>query len=185
MVNRCKWCEKITDEEYLQYHDDEWSGEPLQSDRDVFELLCLEGAQSGLSWKTILKKRLKYKEVYSNFNIVSCADMTQKDLDRILDSGSVVRHKGKIKSVVVNATASKLIVQEFGSLFKYFEHMLEGVDCSSLQISQVPVSEASTKISKDLKKRGFAFVGPTTVQAFLQASGLFRAHDSHCFKFIG
>ena len=182
-MKRCKWTAAITDEEYLRYHDEEWS-EPLTDDRDLFELLSLEGAQAGLSWQTILKKRTNYRKCFINFDLEKVGKLRKKDIAKILDQGGVVKHSGKIKSVISNAIAFKKVINEFGSLHEYFQFYLNDVDVFDPLVTQTPISPASTMISKDMKKRGFNFVGPTVIQAFLQASGLYKAHDSGCFKHI-
>ena len=181
-VSRCKWAQNIKDTEYLEYHDKEW-GTPVRDDRSLFELLTLEGAMAGLSWLTILKKRNHYRREYKNFDIEKVSHMTQKELEQILVRGDVVKHGGKIRSVVVNACACKDLIEEYGSIAKYFEDMLDGEDVSDLSITTAPVSEVAKSISKNLKKRGFSFVGPTTVQSFLQATGFFQCHDEECFRY--
>lgn len=180
-IVRCAWASKITDPEYLEYHDLEWSV-PITDDVALFELLCLEGAQSGLSWITILKKREMYRKHFCRFDFRKIAQMKETAVGDILAKGGVVRHLGKIKSVFDNAKAVLKLLTEFPSLHAYFQTVLVGVDVRDPGITQTPVSEASVRVSKDLKKRGFNFVGPTTMQAFLQASGLFQAHDRGCFK---
>ena len=181
-VSRCKWAQTIKDEEYLEYHDTVW-GTPVRDDRSLFELLTLEGAMAGLSWLTILKKRNHYRREYHNFDVEKVCSMSLKDLDKILARGNVVKHNGKINSVVVNASACKDLIDEFGSISRYFEEMLDGENTSDLSITTAPVSDIARTISKNLKKRGFSFVGPTTVQSFLQASGFFKCHDSQCFRY--
>jgi DNA-3-methyladenine glycosylase I len=134
-IQRCKWTSRITDEEYLKYHDEEWS-EPHTDDRALFELLCLEGAQAGLSWQTILKKRKNYRRVFHNFHIDSLLTLGDSDLNTILSSGGVVKHFGKIKSVVQNAAASKKIIKEFGTLYAYFSSFLTDINVSDPSITQ-------------------------------------------------
>lgn len=181
VVSRCKWAQNITDPEYLEYHDTEW-GSPVRSDESLFELLTLEGAMAGLSWLIILRKRKYYRNEFANFDINMVAKMTQLDVEKILHRGNIVNHSGKIKSVIVNANALLDLIEEFGSISSYFNTMLKDTNVCDLAITTAPVSNIATKISKDLKKRGFTFVGPTTVQSFLQAAGFFHCHDEFCFR---
>jgi len=183
-VSRCKWAQNIKDQEYLEYHDKEWSTS-VRDDRSIFELLTLEGAMAGLSWLTILKKRNSYRREYKDFDIGKVSKMTEKDAQEIFTRGDVVKHSGKIKSVIINANACVDLIAEYGSLAAYFDDMLEGEDTTDLTVTTAPVSDIAKSISKDLKKRGFSFVGPTTVQSFLQASGFFQSHDNQCFRYKG
>ena len=137
---------------------------------------------AGLSWLTILKKRQHYRNEFYNFEISKVASMTDSDAVKILSNGLVVKHIGKIRSVLANANACLDLISEFGSLATYFDSVLECTDTTDLSITTAPVSEIATMISKNLKKRGFKFVGPTTIQSFLQASGFFQAHDIQCFR---
>ena len=134
-MRRCKWTESITDEEYLKYHDEEWS-EPLTEDRDLFELLCLEGAQAGLSWLTILKKRKNYRKVFCDFDLEKVGKLGDKNIQNILEKGGVVKHSGKIKSVITNAIACKKVISEFGSLLTYFKSFLGGIDIHDPTVTQ-------------------------------------------------
>ena len=141
-MKRCKWTTNITDEEYLQYHDEEWS-EPHTDDRDLFELLCLEGAQAGLSWQTILKKRKNYRKFFKNFDINSVSNMQDSDVNKILLSDGVVRHQGKLGSVVKNSIAAKKVIEEFGSLYSYFRSFIADVDITDPSITQAYVTPPS------------------------------------------
>ena len=138
-VSRCKWTTNIKDEEYIAYHDEEW-GTPLTADRDLFELLCLEGAQAGLSWQTILKKRKNYRLSFDNFDIAKIVKFTDARVNTILASGGVVKHIGKIQSVVANAKATQVLLTEFKSLHRYFTSQLEGVDIADPAVTQVYVT---------------------------------------------
>lgn len=134
-MKRCKWTATIKDEEYLEYHDKEWSGAPLTKGRDLFELLCLEGAQAGLSWQTILKKRKNYRKVFKNFDIESVVKMNVGDVDMT----GIVKHHGKVKSVIQNALSAQTVVGEFGSLHAFFKNLLEGVDVCDPAVTQAYV----------------------------------------------
>ncbi len=181
VVSRCKWAQSITDAEYLAYHDTEW-GSPVRSNEELFELLTLEGAMAGLSWLTILRKRKFYRQEFANFDINSVAKMKTSHIERIIQNGNVVKHRGKIKSVIINANAFLSMIDEFGSISAYFDSMLKDTNVEDLAITTAPTSDVATTISKNLKKRGFSFVGPTTVQSFLQAAGFFKCHDEFCFR---
>jgi DNA-3-methyladenine glycosylase I len=176
---RCGWAE--THPLHTEYHDAEW-GVPTHDDRLLFEMICLEGAQAGLSWLTILQKRDGYRRVFENFDIDRI--VAKVDADRqaelVLDPG-IVRHRQKIAAVVKNAHAALGVRDEFGSLDAYIWAFVDGRPI----VGGVAHggTEASVKLSKDLKKRGFGFVGPTTMYAFMQAVGLINDHEPHCFRF--
>jgi DNA-3-methyladenine glycosylase I len=156
----------------------------VRDDRSLFELLCLEGAMAGLSWLTILKKRRGYREEFFGFHIDRIIKMTVSDIQEILNRGRVVKHFGKVKSVITNAHAVQKLLMEHRSLHAYFACMLGDTNVHDLEITTSPVSQVAITISKDLKRRGFVFVGPTTIQSFLQAAGLFQCHDTKCFRYI-
>lgn len=175
---RCPWC--TSDEQYISYHDNEW-GNPVTDDRILFEKICLEGFQSGLSWKTILVKREHFRKAFKNFDYKKVAKFTDKDVDRLLLDAGIVRHRGKIEAVINNAKLAHDLVKEFGSLSNYFwsyEAKKKSKGTSKIQAT----SEESILMSKDLKKRGWKFVGPTTMYAFMQAMGLVNDHAKDCFK---
>ncbi|EQC48722.1 methyladenine glycosylase [Bacteriovorax sp. BSW11_IV] len=175
---RCPWC--TSDEQYISYHDNEW-GNPVTDDRILFEKICLEGFQSGLSWKTILVKREHFRKAFKNFDYKKVAKFTDKDVDRLLLDAGIVRHRGKIEAVINNAKLAHDLVKEFGSLSNYFwsyEAKKKSKGTSKIQAT----SEESILLSKDLKKRGWKFVGPTTMYAFMQAMGLVNDHAKDCFK---
>lgn len=173
---RCGWCSQT--DEYLNYHDREW-GFPVTDDRRLFEKICLESFQSGLSWRTILTKRENFRTAFAGFDFNIVADFTDDDVNRLLNDKGIVRHRGKIEAAINNARRACEMIAVEGSLAAYFwsfepdEHTL-GVPLS------VSVSDTSVALSKDLKKRGWKFVGPTTVYAFMQAMGLINDHAEGC-----
>ncbi len=173
---RCQWCEGAP--EFPHYHDTEW-GFPVSNDRRLFEKLCLEGFQSGLSWRTILVKRENFRAAFSNFDIEKIARFTQRDVNRLLKDAGIVRHRGKIEAVINNAKRAKEMVKQEGSLAAYFWRFEP--DVKNLAKPQtVSTSAESIALSKDLKKRGWKFVGPTTAYAFMQAMGLVNDHVAGC-----
>jgi DNA-3-methyladenine glycosylase I len=179
---RCFWAG--TDDGYVRYHDQEW-GRPVADDRRLFEKLCLEGFQSGLSWLTILRKRENFRAAFDDFDFEKLALRTDADIEVALGDAGIVRHRGKIASVHNNARRALEMRDEFGSLAAYFWRFEPGVaerpDRVDLDILRaMPKTEISTRISKDLKKRGWSFVGPTTVYAFMQAMGLVNDHIEGC-----
>jgi DNA-3-methyladenine glycosylase I len=171
---RCRWC--LATPEYLAYHDDEW-GFPVADDRRLFEKLSLEGFQSGLSWRTILAKRENFRAAFHGFDIARVAAMGPRDVERLLQDEGIVRHRGKIEAVIHNAGRALALSADEGSLAAYVwrhEAPLEGAPQTA------STSAASVAMSKDLKKRGWKFVGPTTVYAFMQAMGLINDHAESC-----
>jgi DNA-3-methyladenine glycosylase I len=166
---RCKWCGAAP--VFLAYHDKEW-GFPVDDDFRLFEKLCLEGFQSGLSWRTILAKRENFRDAFHNFDFDRIARYTQRDVDRLLKNEGIVRHRGKIEAVIK-------LVKHNGSLAAFFW----GYEPDAKQLAKpqtVSTSEVSIALSKDLKKMGWKFVGPTTVYAFMQAMGLINDHVADC-----
>lgn len=182
-VVRCAWCGD--DEDYIKYHDDEW-GKPTHNDRKLFEMLVLEGAQAGLSWITILKKREGYRKAFDNFDVQKVAQYgEEKRNELVLDSG-IIRNKLKIKSAVQNARVFIEIQKEFESFDKYLWGFVnfKQIRNSFEDLSELPTStELSDTISKDLKKRGMSFVGSTIIYAYLQATGVVFDHTKDCFLF--
>lgn len=173
---RCRWC--VGTEGYLHYHDHEW-GFPVADDRRLFEKLCLEGFQSGLSWRTILEKRDNFRAAFANFEAAKIALFTEKDVERLLQDAGIVRHRGKIEAVINNARRCLELVEKEGSLAAYvWRHEPRPDELGTPQTAST--SAASVAMSKDLKKRGWGFVGPTTVYAFMQAMGLFNDHAEGC-----
>lgn len=173
---RCRWCAAAP--EFLAYHDHEW-GLPVDDDRRLFEKLCLEGFQSGLSWRTILAKRERFRTVFHDFDFERVARFTEADVERLLLDPGIVRHRGKIKATINNARRACELVEREGSLAAYvWQHEPTEADLAVPQ-SQT-TSTASVAMSRDLKKRGWSFVGPTTVFAFMQAVGLINDHAEGC-----
>jgi len=183
MKNRCEW--SGTDPLYLKYHDDEW-GVPLHDDRGLFELLILEGAQAGLSWLTILKKRDNYRKAFHGFDPQKIAGYTATDVQRLLADPGIVRNRRKIESAIRNARGVLAIREEFGSfdsfLWRYVDY--QPIQNAWRSLAEVPAKTAiSDMISKDLKKRGFNFVGSTICYAFMQAVGMVNDHIVGCFRY--
>jgi DNA-3-methyladenine glycosylase I len=179
---RCAWHGNLPD--YLVYHDTEW-GRPVTADIRLFEKLCLEGFQSGLSWLTILRKRENFREAFDGFDFRVLAARPDSEIDRHLQNAGIIRHRGKIASVYNNARRAVELAGEHGSLAAFFwsfepqPHERPAVfDFDALRAN--PKTEASTRISKILKKKGWSFVGPTTVYAFMQAMGLVNDHIEGC-----
>jgi len=173
---RCRWCDAAP--EFLHYHDIEW-GFPVNDDYRLFEKLCLEGFQSGLSWRTILAKRDNFRAAFHSFDFNLIARFTQRDVNRLLNDEGIVRHRGKIEAVINNAKLACELVKQEGSLAAYIWRFEP--DARSLAKPQTAsTSPESIALSKDLKKRGWKFVGPTTVYAFMQAMGLINDHVENC-----
>ncbi|WP_374587735.1 DNA-3-methyladenine glycosylase I [Ideonella dechloratans] len=172
---RCRWC--LATPEYLAYHDSEW-GYPVVDDRRLFEKLCLEGFQSGLSWRTILAKRENFRAAFDGFDFHAMARYGEADVARLLADAGIVRHRGKIEAVIHNAGRAQALAEEAGSLAAYFWRYEPAEVLATPQA--VSVSPESIALSKDLKKRGWKFVGPTTVYAFMQAMGLVNDHAEGC-----
>jgi DNA-3-methyladenine glycosylase I len=180
---RCAWCGG--DPLILAYHDEEW-GVPVHDDRRLFEFLVLEGAQAGLNWLTILKKREAYRRAFHNFDLVIVANYTQKDIERLLIDPGIVRNRLKIESAVANARAMIEIRNEYGSLDAFIWSFVNGapIQNSWKQISELPSkTNESEALSRELKKRGCNFVGPTICYAFMQAVGMVNDHILDCFRY--
>lgn len=182
MKNRCGWCG--TNPLYVAYHDNEW-GVPLHDDRRLFELLALEGAQAGLSWLTILKKRETYRAAFHGFDPQKIACYTEVDMERLLADPGIVRNRRKIESVVRNARGVLTIIEEFGSfdsfLWRYVDD--QPIQNTWRSLAEVPAETAlSDRMSKNLKDRGFNFVGSTICYAFMQAIGMVNDHLVNCFR---
>ena len=181
-MNRCTWAK---DEPNLTYHDKEW-GRAQHDDQKLFEFLILEGAQAGLSWVTILKRRDGYRKAFSNFDVLKVSKFTQKRVEKLLQDESIIRNKLKVNSAVKNAKAFLNIQTEFGSFDKYLWGFVnhKPIKNKFKKLSDIPTStEISEKLSKDLKKRGFSFVGPTICYALMQATGMVNDHTSNCFLY--
>ena len=181
-ATRCFWPGALPD--YLQYHDNEW-GRPVANDIRLFENICLEGFQSGLSWLTILRKRDNFREAFSAFDFDRVAQYGETDIERLLSNPGIVRHRGKIVSTINNAKRARELADEAGSLAAWFwkfepdaDERQKVVDYPTLIAN--PTTPTSKRISKELKKRSWTFVGPTTVYAFMQAMGLVNDHIEGC-----
>ncbi|MGH8413687.1 MAG: DNA-3-methyladenine glycosylase I [Gammaproteobacteria bacterium] len=181
---RCPWPSLETDALYSDYHDKEW-GVPVHDERRWFEFLILEGAQAGLSWATILHKRTNYRKAFAGFDPKKVARFTARDIARLLKDAGIVRNHLKIKAAITNAKAFLTVQKEFGSFDTYIWRFVGGKTLRNHRRSpkQVPASTAiSDAMSKDLKKRGFKFVGSTICYAFMQATGLVDDHLTNCFR---
>jgi DNA-3-methyladenine glycosylase I len=181
-VLRCAWCQATP--AYRQYHDEEW-GLPEMDDRQLFEKLSLEGFQAGLSWLTILNKREAFRQAFANFDIDKVARFTERDVERLVADACIVRHRGKIVSTINNAKRAIELREEFGSLAAYVWRFEPKPDTRPASVTHealraLPLAAEATALSKDLKKRGWSFVGPTTMYAFMQAMGLVNDHIEGC-----
>jgi DNA-3-methyladenine glycosylase I len=173
---RCRWCAAAP--EFLHYHDNEW-GFPVTDDRRLFEKLCLESFQSGLSWRTILAKRENFRAAFENFEYRRVARFGERDIQRLLGNPGIVRHRGKIEAVIHNARMAETLVQREGSLTSFLWRYEPAPD-QLAEPQTASTSPAAETLSKDLKKLGWKFVGPTTVYAFMQAMGLINDHARGC-----
>jgi len=179
---RCGWCG--TDPDYVRYHDTEW-GVPLHDDRRLFEFLVLESAQAGLSWLTILKKRAAYRRAFAGFDIERVARFNRRSVERLLADPGIVRNRRKIEAAITNARCCLALQDEFGSLDAYFWQFTEGrvIHHRWRTRDEVPANTAlSDALSRDLKSRGFRFVGSTICYAFMQATGMVNDHLVDCFR---
>ena len=173
---RCRWCADAPD--FFHYHDTEW-GFPVGDDRQLFEKLCLESFQSGLSWRTILAKRENFRAAFRQFDYNKVARFSQRDITRLLQDEGIVRHRGKIEAVINNAQRTCELVDREGSLAAYVWRF-EPDPATLAEPQTVSTTAESVALSKDLKKQGWKFVGPTTVYAFMQAMGLVNDHAEGC-----
>lgn len=182
-LKRCGWCEGDT--LYEEYHDKEW-GVPVYDDKILFEFLILETFQAGLSWITILKKRENFRKAFDDFNYIAIAEYSEDKIQELLQDPGIIRNKLKVRAAVSNAAAFQKVQQEFGSFSKY---IWKFVDHEPIQNKVVNYKEApattgeSDKLSKDLKKRGFKFVGSTVMYAHMQATGMVNDHEISCFRY--
>jgi DNA-3-methyladenine glycosylase I len=174
--SRCLWCGAAP--EFLTYHDKEW-GFPVKDDYRLFEKLCLESFQSGLSWRTILAKRENFRAAFCQFDFNKIARFTQRDVNRLLKDEGIVRHRGKIEATINNAKRAKELVKQEGSLAAFLWRY-EPASKNLAKPQSASTSQESLALSKDLKKLGWKFVGPTTVYAFMQAMGLINDHVEKC-----
>ncbi|MFK8028452.1 MAG: DNA-3-methyladenine glycosylase I [Gammaproteobacteria bacterium] len=184
MKKRCTWCGD--DLLYVKYHDKEW-GVPVRSDKKHFEFLILEGAQAGLSWITVLKKREAYRQAMDNFDFNMVATYEEAKVKQLLKNPGIIRNELKIRSTIRNAKAFIKIRKEFGTFNKYIWQFVNNkpIQNSWKLMKNVPAkTELADTISKDLKKRGFNFVGPTIVYAYMQAIGMINDHTTDCFRYL-
>ncbi len=174
-INRCRWGSAGIE---IPYHDTEW-GFPVGDDRRLFEKVCLEGFQSGLSWNTILRKRENFRKAFDDFDIDRMATYGESDVDRLLADAGIIRHRGKIEAAINNARRAQELVDEMGSLSSFFWGF-EPSKRDRVPTEFVAITAESTAMSKALKKRGWKFVGPTTMYALMQAMGLVNDHAAKC-----
>ena len=182
MTTRCSWCGD--DPLYVQYHDEEW-GVPVRDDRTLFEFLVLEGAQAGLSWITILRKREGYRELFDNFEAAKIARYSDKRLDKMLLDSRIVRNRLKVYGTRKNARAFLAVQAEYGSFADYIWQFVDGQPLQNRRksMAEVPAtSPVSDHLSKDLKARDFTFVGSTIMYAYMQATGMVNDHTTDCFR---
>ena len=179
-MNRCAWV-PLDDPLYIAYHDEEW-GTPERDERRLFELLNLEGAQAGLSWSTILRKREGYRSAFARWEIEKVARFGERDVERLLGDAGIVRHRGKIEAVIANARATLALDVPLPELLWSFVGGEPRVNAWRT-VDEIPAATAeSTSMSKELKRRGFRFLGPTTCYAFMQSAGLVDDHTPDCFR---
>ena len=180
-MNRCQW--SGTDELMIKYHDEEW-GVPVHDDKKLFEFIVLESAQAGLSWKTILYRRSGYRKAFANFDYLKVSKFTQKDVEKLMQDSRIIRNRLKIESTISNAKHFIEIQKEFGSFDKYIWGFVKNPLLNHIaSINDFKATTAlSDKISADLKKRGFKFMGSTIVYAHMQATGLVNDHENTCFR---
>jgi DNA-3-methyladenine glycosylase I len=182
---RCSWASGTTDARMIAYHDTEW-GVPSHDDRHLFEMLVLEGAQAGLSWKTILDKRAGYRHAFAGFDPAKVARFDAGKIERLLQDPGIVRNRLKVGSTVANAKAVLAVQQELGSLDGYLWSFVGGAPQMhrNRRLTDLPAETPESRaMSKDLKRRGFAFVGPTVCYAFMQATGMVNDHVTGCFRY--
>ena len=175
--NRCSWAGP--DEIYIKYHDEEW-GIPTHDDRELFEMLVLESFQAGLSWITILKKRQNFKKAFDDFDVEKVAGYGESKISELLENEGIIRHKRKIASAINNAQVFIEIQNEFGSFDSYIWSFTDG---EIIKAEYLTESDLSKDISKDLKKRGMKFVGPTIIYSYLESIGIIDNHQEGCFKY--
>jgi len=183
MVKRCTWCGD--DPLYVAYHDEDW-GVPVYDDQLLFEMLILEGAQAGLSWLTILRKRENYRKALHNFDADKISRYDQKEIDRLMQDAGIVRNRLKIESTIKNARGFLLLQEEFASFADYLWRFVDGKPIINAwkDLSAIPPNtKISDQLSKDLKKRGFNFVGSTICYAFMQSIGMVNDHTTECFRY--
>ncbi len=185
-MTRCEWVPE-GDALYVAYHDEEW-GVPSHDDRHLFEMLALEGAQAGLSWATILRKRENYRRAFAGFDVEKVARFTPTQVERLLSDPGIVRNRAKVEAAVANAQAVLHVHDEFPSLDTYLWRFVSGAPIRNRwrTLKEIPAETSESRaLSRDLKRRGFRFVGPTTCYAFMQATGMVNDHVTACFRWAG
>lgn len=183
-MKRCEWA-PLNDNLYIEYHDEEW-GVPVHDDRKLFEFLILEGAQAGLSWKTILYKRENYRKAFDNFNPEYICNYDANKINELLNNAGIIRNKLKINSAIKNSRFFIEIIEKYDSFNNYIWSFTDNrvITNTFKTLSEIPTeTELSRKISKDLKQRGFSFVGPTIIYSFMQAIGIVNDHIVDCFRY--
>jgi len=181
---RCSWA--VSNPLMQEYHDKEWGGTPIHDDRLLFEFLILEGVQAGLSWNIVLQKRENYRKAFDNFDYNKIANYSEKKVEELLKNKGIIRNRRKIQAVITNAKAFLEIQKEFGSFDAYIWDFIDHKPIKNVweSLEEIPAkTEISETISKDLKKRGFKFVGPTIIYAFMQAIGMVNDHTIDCFRY--
>ena len=185
MIQRCSWV-KLSNPLYVAYHDNEW-GRPMHDDQALFELLCLETYQAGLSWETVLNKRQAFRQAFFQYDIARVAQMTDEQMEALLDNGAIIRHRAKLFATRQNAQAVLKIQKQFGSFDRFLWDFVEGQQQihTVLKSKDIPSkTDLSEKLSKTLKQSGFSFTGPVAMQSFLQGAGLVNDHEETCsFKY--
>jgi DNA-3-methyladenine glycosylase I len=176
--NRCSWV-NLDEEIYVRYHDEEW-GVPTHDERELFEMLVLESFQAGLSWITILKKRENFRKAFDDFDVEKVAGYDENKVEELRSNEGIIRHKGKISSAINNAKIFIEIQKEFGSFNNYIWGFTDGEIIKSEYLTESMLSQT---ISKDLKRRGMKFVGPTIIYSYLESIGIIDNHEQNCFKF--
>lgn len=183
MTNRCAW--PIGNDLMINYHDCEW-GEPLHNDTKIFEFMVLDAFQAGLSWLTIIKKRENFRKAFDNYDVIKIANYTDEDFNRLMNDAGIIRNRLKITATIENAKQYQKVQQEFGSFDSYIWHFTDGKTIVNKwkSLNELPAkTELSDRISKDLLKRGFKFVGSTIIYAFMQAMGIVNDHTIDCFRY--
>jgi DNA-3-methyladenine glycosylase I len=182
MINRCVWC--VKDPLMIEYHDNEW-GVPVHDDRKHFEFIVLDGAQAGLSWQTVLRKREAYREAFDNFDFVKVARYKDKKIAELLQNPGIIRNRLKVSSAVQNARAFLDVRKEFGTFDVFIWQFVDGKTIHNTwkSMKEIPArTSESDAMSKDMKKRGFNFVGSTICYAYMQAAGMVNDHTTECFR---
>lgn len=180
-IKRCSWVEGKEDI-YLEYHDKQWAT-PVYDDKLLYEMLVLESFQAGLSWITILKKRENFKEAFDDFNLDKIIAYDEEKINELLDNEGIIRHKGKINAAINNAHIFKQIQDEYGSFSSYIWSFTDNEILIDTQENYKTQSDLSVHISKDLKKRGMKFVGPTIIYSYLESIGIINNHEHECFRY--